>query len=168
METMNRAEGVAKIRELIKEIEICMLTTVDDIDGRLHSRPMAVSNPGEFDGDLWFFTYGRSHKGYDVGQNRQVNCAFAHPGRQSYVSASGKASIVRDRDEIRRRWKAVYAAWFPSGVDEPDLALLRVDVETAEYWDSPSSVVAHAIALVKTQVLGQRPDLGENKVVNLH
>jgi len=167
METMNRDEGIAKIRELIREIEFCMLTTVDD-EGRLHSRPMAASNPGEFDGDLWFFTYGRSHKGYEVGQNRQVNCAFAHPGRQSYVSASGKASLVRDRDEIRRRWKAPYAAWFPDGVDEPDLALLRVDVETAEYWDSPSSVVAHAIALVKTQVLGQRPDPGDNKVVNLH
>ena len=97
-----------------------------------------------------------------------MNCAFAHPGRQSYVSASGKASLVRDRDEIRRRWKAPYAAWFPDGVDEPDLALLRVDVETAEYWDSPSSVVAHAIALVKTQVLGQCPDPGDNKVVNLH
>jgi general stress protein 26 len=160
---MNREDGIRKVRDLIRGITFCMLTTVDG-QGRLHSRPMAVSNPDEFDGQLWFFTYGRSHKCADVDRNHQVNCAFADPNDQTYVSVSGDASLVRDRDEIRRRWKPQYNAWFPNGVDEPDLALLRVTVERAEYWDSPSSLVAHAIGFVRTQVFGQEPDPGENKV----
>ena len=38
-----------------------MLTTVDE-QGYLRSRPMSNNREVEFDGDLWFFTYGSSHK----------------------------------------------------------------------------------------------------------
>src|SRR5206468_213481 len=102
MDTMNREEGIRKVRDLIQDITFCMLTTVGE-EGRLHSRPMAVNNAVEFDGQLWFFTYGRAHKCAEVDRNHQVNCAFADTKGQTYVSISGEAMLVRDRDEIRRR-----------------------------------------------------------------
>jgi general stress protein 26 len=40
-------------------------------------------------------------------------------------------------------------AWFPDGLDDPDLALLRVHVEAAEYWDSPSSTMVHIVGFVR-------------------
>ena len=166
IEEMGRDEGIKKIRALIKDIQFCMLTTMD-AEGRLHSRPMAATDVDEFDGQLWFFTYAHSHKTADVNRNHQVNCAYADPNRQTYVSIAGDARLVRDRDEIRRRWKPQYKAWFQNGVDDPEVALLHVTVEKAEYWDAPSNPVATAVGFVKTQVFGGSPNVGENKVVNL-
>ena len=165
-ETANRHEGLKKVRSMIKDIDFCMLSTVDE-DGCLHSRPMSTNGQVDFDGTLWFFTYGRSHKAEEVGRNQQVNVSYADPSKQNYVSMSGRAVVVRDRGEIKKRWNPALTAWFPKGVDEPDIALLKVSVDRAEYWDSPSSAVAHVISMAKAMVTGKPADPGENKKVNL-
>ena len=46
------SNDIKKLGELIKDIRIAMLTTVDE-DGSLRSRPMATQD-AEFDGVLWF------------------------------------------------------------------------------------------------------------------
>ena len=153
---------LTKLRELVKDIDFAMLTTVDR-DGTLHSRPMSTNGQIEEDGDLWFFTYGHSHKVEEIGREPHVNVSFADPKRQSYVSISGRAKLVRDRAKIKELWKPALKAWFPKGVDEPDIALLKVFVEKAEFWDSPSSTVAHVYSLAKALITGKQAELGENK-----
>ena len=159
-------EKIKKLRELIKDIDIGMLTTIDE-DGSLHSRPMSTNSQVEFDGDLWFFTYASSHKVTEVEHDRHVNVSFSDPHKQQYVSISGRATLVRDRNKIQELWKPELKAWFPQGVDEPDIALLKVNVDSAEYWDAPSSFVAHTIALVKAITTGEKANPGENEKVNL-
>jgi hypothetical protein len=62
----------------------------------------------------------------------------------------------------------VLKAWFPDGLGDPDLALLRVRVEKAEYWDAPSSKMVQLAGFVKAIVTGQRADdLGENEKIDL-
>ena len=165
-ETAAREEGLKKIRSMIKDIDFCMLTTVDE-HGRLHSRPMSTNGEVDPNGDLWFFTYGQSHKAAEVRRNQQVNVSYAEPSKQNYVSMSGGAVLVRDRDEIRKRWKPALKAWFPKGADEPDIALLKVSVERAEYWDAPSSAVSHVISMAKAMVTGKPANPGDNKKVEL-
>ena len=165
-ETATREEGLKKLRSMIKDIDFCMLTTVDG-QGRLHSRPMSTNREIDPNGDLWFFTYGKSHRAEEVKRNQQVNVSYADPSKQNYVSVSGEAVLVRDREEIRKRWKPALRAWFPKGADEPDIALLKVSVERAEDWDSPSSAVAHVISMAKAMVTGKPADPGENKKVKL-
>ena len=159
-------EELEKLREMIKGIDIGMLTTVDE-DGSLRSRPMSVNGEVEFDGDLWFFTYGNSHKVLEVQRAPQVNVSFASPSDQRYVSLSGTARLVRDKKIIEELWKPELKAWFPKGTDEPDIALLKVEVKKAEYWDSPSSMVAHAIGMVKALATGTTYDAGENRKIDL-
>ena len=159
-------EKIKKLRELIKDIDIGMLTTIDE-DGTLHSRPMSTNSQVELDGDLWFFTYASSHKVTEVEHDRHVNVSFSDPHKQQYVSISGRATLVRDRHKIQELWKPELKAWFPQGVDEPDIALLKVEVEKAEYWDAPSSFVAHTISLVKAITTGEKANPGENEKVNL-
>ncbi len=159
-------EKIKKLRELIKDIDIGMLTTIDE-DGSLHSRPMSTNSQVEFDGDLWFFANASSHKVTEVEHDRHVNVSFSDPHKQQYVSISGRATLVRDRNKIQELWKPELKAWFPQGVDEPDLALLKVEVEKAEYWDAPSSFVAHTIALVKAITTGEKANPGENEKVTL-
>ena len=159
-------DKLAKLREIVKAVDICMLTTVDE-RGDLHSRPMSNNRDVEFDGDLWFFTYGSSHKADEVGRVPRVNASFADVEGQLYASLTGQAEVVRDRAQIEEHWQPQLKAWFPEGVDTPDIALLKVTVERAEYWDGSQSVVAHAVSLVSSLVTGEPAQLGENEKIEL-
>ena len=161
-----REDGLAKLREIVKAVDICMLTTVDE-SGDMHSRPMSNNQEIEFDGDLWFFTYGSSHKADEVGRVPKVNASFADTDAQLYASLSGSAEIVRDRAKIEELWKPHLKAWFPEGADTPDIALLKVTVEKAEYWDGSQSLVAHAVGLVSSLLKGEPAQPGENRKLDL-
>ena len=155
-----------KLREMIKDIDFCMLTTVDE-NNDLHSRPMSLNSEVDQEGNLWFFTYGNSHKASEVKRVPKCNVSFADPDDHRYVSISGLSEVVRDKAKIKELWKPELKAWFPKGIDEPDIALLRLSIEKAEYWDSPGGTVAHVISFVSALVTGKSADWGENKKLEL-
>ena len=95
----------------------------------------------------------------------KVNVSFADPDNQRYVSVSGSAQLVRDRAKIAELWKPEFKISFTEGKDDPEIALLRVSLEKAEYWDSPSSTIGYALSFVSSLVTGKEPDFGENKRV---
>jgi len=97
--TQTKADDLQKLREMVKDIDFCMLTTIDE-GGDLHSRPMSVNGDIDPDGDLWFFTSATSHKVLEVKHSPGVNVSFADPKNQRYVSISGTAELVRDRHKI--------------------------------------------------------------------
>jgi general stress protein 26 len=164
--TQTRENDLEKLRELVKDIDFCMLTTVDE-GGDLHSRPMSSNGDIDEDGDLWFFTSASSHKVSEIEKLPKVNVSFADPDNQRYISVSGTAQLVRDREKIDELWRPEFKIWFPEGKDDPEVALLRVNLQKAEYWDSPSSTIGYALSFVSSLVTGKQPDLGENRKVNL-
>lgn len=157
-----RENDLQKLREMIKDIDFCMMTTIDE-NGDLHSRPMSVNGEVDPDGDLWFFTGVSSHKVSEIAKLPKVNVSFADPENQNYVSISGTAQLVRDRAKIEELWKPEFKMWFPEGKDDPEIALLRVNLEKAEYWDSPSSTIGYALNFLSSLVTGKEADGGENK-----
>ena len=161
---MSTADDTVKLWELIRSVEFAMLVTEDA--GQLRSRPMA-SIGQEFDGNLWFFTRASAHKVLEVQQDQRVNAAFGHPGKQHYVSVSGRASLVRDPAEVKQRWVESLRTWFPKGTEDPDIALLRVHVEQAEYWDAPSSAMVHIYGYAKSVLTGTPPNPGEHAKLSL-
>lgn len=161
-----RENDLEKLRELVKDIDFCMLTTIDE-RGDLHSRPMSSNGDIDEDGDIWFFTSASSHKVSEIAKLPKVNVSFADPDNQRYISVSGSAQLVRDRAKIDELWRPEFKMWFPEGKDDPEVALLRVSLEKAEYWDSPSSTIGYALSFVSSLVTGKEPELGENRKVNL-
>ncbi len=160
-----RNEPVEKLGEMIEGIQFAMLTTAE-ADDTLRSRPM-VTQQVEFDGDLWFFTHASDAKVNETQRNPNVNVSFAAPDDQRYVSVSGRAESVRNRQKAEELWNPMYKAWFPQGLDDPDLALLKVHVDQAEYWDSASSTMVHIAGFVKALATGQPYEGGENEKLNL-
>jgi len=158
------ADDVKKLAKLIKGIEVAMLTTRDD-DGTLRGRPMQTQDR-DFDGTLWFFTQASSHKVLEIDHEHQVNLSYAQPKEHRYVSVSGIATLVRDRAKIDELWSPVLRAWFPKGKDDPDVALLKVEVTKAEYWDSPSSTIVKLVGFTKAVLTGQPYRPGENEKLN--
>ena len=153
METKTHEECVEKLRELIKNVRTAMLTT-HDTEGSLHSRPMATQQ-AEFDGKLWFFTDATSAKAYEIQKDQHVNASYAKPDDQVYISVTGIASVNRDRAKMEELWNPIHKAWFPQGLEDPNLCLLEVDVQKAEYWDSPSSKVVQLYGFAKALLTGK-------------
>jgi general stress protein 26 len=160
----DRQRSVEKIKELTEGIDFCMLTTIDG--GYMRSRPMSTQQT-EFDGDLWFFTSDNTHKVEEIEKDNRVCVAYAKPDDSTYVSISGRATVVKDRAKIEELWSPILKAWFPEGVDDPHLCLLKVNAEQAEYWESPSGTIVQLLGFVKAIATGQEAEWGENKKIEL-
>ena len=159
-----REESVKKLGALIKDIQMAMLTTIDG--GVLRARPMATQDT-DFNGELWFFTSDKTHKVAEIEKDNRANVSYSKPNDNVYVSVSGAVSIVKDREKIKELWNPAYKAWFPDGLDDPTICLLKINVEQAEYWDSPSSTIVHIVGFVKALVTGERAQGGENEKITL-
>ena len=123
-----RSQDLARLAALVRQMKVAMLTTVEP-DGSLRSRPLHTL---ELDGAgrLWFFTHAAAN-------GRQVNLSYADPRDEDFASISGTARVVRDKEKMRALWSSRLARWFPRGLEDPDLALLEVRIDKAEYWDEP-------------------------------
>ena len=160
----NRKEAIDKLKGLIEGIDFCMLTTISG--GHLRSRPMSTQE-FEFNGDLWFFTSDRTHKVEEIEKDSRVNVSYSAPDDNKYVSVSGTATILKDRAKMEELWNPILKAWFPDGLETPDLCLLKVNVEEAEYWDSSSSTLVQIAGFIKAIATGQQIDGGEYGKVDL-
>lgn len=162
---VGRDEGIRKIAELIQKAKIAMLITTTS-KGWLRSRPMGTQRDS-FDGNLWFFTHASEPKSQEIKRHPQVNVSFANPDDNEYVSLSGRASLVHDRTKMEQLWQKPLKTWFPKGLDDPDLALLKVEVEHAEYWDQNGGLIEIAVGFIKSQVTGAESTAGYGTKVEL-
>jgi general stress protein 26 len=163
-ETPSRAEALGKINDLIKDIRMAMLTTAAP-DGSLHSRPMATQN-SEFTGELWFLTREDSGKVFDIHHDAHVSITYAD-GKQTFVALTGRAAVSQDRAKIEKLWSPLYMAWFPQGKDDPEIRVLRIRVESAEYWDAPSNALARNFQILMAAVTAGHAKVGENETLSL-
>jgi general stress protein 26 len=130
---MAPTDSISKLNELIQSIPIAILTTVRP-DSTLHSRPMAAQ-PIDVDGAFWFMTDSNTEKVEAVRTLQHVNLAFSDYGANRYVSVSGFCELVRNSARAKELWKPEYKTWLPGGLGDPDLILLKIVVQQAEYWD---------------------------------
>jgi general stress protein 26 len=135
-------------------MRVAMLTTVEETGG-LRSRPMAVQEVTD-EGVAWLFTSGGSAKVDEIGRIHHVNLCYLRPVRGVYVSMSGTAQVDRDPARIRELWHPLLHAWFPDGLDDPDLCLLKVEIEKADCWMAPVSGLVQ-VARYAGSLLGRTP-----------
>jgi general stress protein 26 len=152
--------GMRKLADLIDAAKIAMLTT-EEADGSLRSRPLATLQL-DSEGHLWFFTAMSSGKVEEIDQHRKVNLSYANVDKQDYVSVSGHARLLRDREKMKQLWTRWVEPWFPNGVDDPDLALLEVTIDEAEYWDAPASRMQRFFGLTRALSSGDTSGMGEH------
>jgi general stress protein 26 len=151
------------VARLLKGERFAFLTTRSP-DGTLTSRPMTLQEV-EFDGDLWFFAERDSHPVTHITLSPQVNVGVGSGG--SWVSLTGRAVVVEDAARKRELWNSAVEAWFPDGPDDDAVVLLKVEGDSAEYWDSPGGRLATALSFAKAKITGERIEAGENQKVDL-
>lgn len=161
-----RNDNIRLLASMIQDIEIAMLVTRSH-DGQYVSRPIATQR-APFDGDLWFFTSAASHKTAEIKAHPKVNVSYASPEKNTYVSVSGTASVKRDRKMIAALWSDVLKVYFPNGKDDSDVTLIRVKVDTAEYWDGPGSLAGKALSFVLAAVTQDADAMGDNQTLRIN
>ncbi len=160
---MSDAGSISKVTDIINDSHIGMFTTINE-EGALVSRPLAVQDVKD-DGDMWFFTSANASQVAHVRANPAVNVSFGQ--RTEWVSVAGTAEVVTDRQLIHQMWNQVVEAWFPDGPDTPEVVLLHVDSDSAEYWTSPGGTAATVLQWIKSKVTHSRMSVGESRTVEL-
>ncbi|GGY76391.1 pyridoxamine 5'-phosphate oxidase family protein [Pseudoduganella plicata] len=151
-----------ELTKRIKEVKFGMFTTSDS-EGCLTSRPLTSQQVDEA-GTMWFFVSDQEDFTRELPSQPSVNVSFADVDDHLYVSVSGRAELTRDRAKMEELWKPSVKAWFPQGLDDPHLVLLKVSMQSAEYWDTGNSKMVTLFAMAKAAVTGKPPtDIGEHK-----
>lgn len=130
-----REDVIQALAGMIRDIPVAMLTTTGL--GRLRSRPM-VTQRSPFDGHFWFLTKRAAGKTGEIRDRQLVHVTFVSPTDNRYVWATGTAAIVDDHAKVKALWHPGYKPWFPEGPEDGGIALIKVRVEEAEYWDPAS------------------------------
>jgi general stress protein 26 len=161
----NVEHSFSKLRELIKDIRFAMFTTRGS-DGTLRSWPMTTQSTGhenDTDNLLWFFMSLSGEPVRELMAQPQVNVSYADTDDDAYVSISGTATLVEDPDMKLQLWSTMAQAWFPGGIDDPDLGLVCVRIESAEYWNVTEGKLTQVAKMAKAALTGKPPPkMGEH------
>jgi general stress protein 26 len=160
----NTQDSIKTLKSLVDEVRIAMLCTSHG--EHIRSRPMATAQFDE-EGNIWFFTDEHSGKTDELSSNHQICLAYSSPSKNTYISITGQASVVNDWQKMKELYNPAINAWFPKGLDDPNLALLKVSPYQAEYWDSSSSKMVTLFQMAKAIITGKKYDEGEHGKMDL-
>lgn len=159
---MSKKESYEKLFELIEKNDIAMMTTVHE--DKLVSRPMSYQDV-DGSGDIWFMST-RTEKTEEIEKDNRVNLSFAKKG---YVSIAGNAFIVNDNEKIKQYWNKGIEAFLKTNPEDPNVVLIKVVPESAEYWATDNSVktVVEGIKSLLSKDSGSSDDSSLNESLKL-
>lgn len=154
-------DQVEKIRELLKDFDTALLVTHGN-ETPFHARPMVIAEV-EPNCGLWFFT-GRSSAKVREIENDQRVLIVCQDEMSRYLALHAAAKLIFDRNKASQLWKETYRTWFPGGVQDPDLVLIRAEPVFAEYWETTGfQSVRHLFEAAKAYERGTRPHVPEGE-----
>lgn len=152
-EILRGDKALEKIRELLKQFPIAFMVTAQD--NAIVARPIGVvGDHAAFDGSLWFITDRRSRKVQAIESGATTALLFQNDREGAYLHLTGRAVVVEDAARLKQLYTPVQRTWFPDGLDDPHITLLRFDADTANYWDGHASMLKLAVAFAKSMVTG--------------
>ena len=147
-------EAIEKFRDLVKDVNICMFTTLDE-NNDLSSRPMFTSSVDE-EGNVWFFTNEFSEKINEVSKDNLVHLIYSHPVKNIYVDVKGTCSLIIDRKKMEELWDPALKNWFSEGLEDPKICLVKVATEQAHFWNHSSSKMGLLFEMIRSIAKGDQ------------
>ena len=165
-ETLTGEDALAKLHEMLKDFPIAFMVTVNG--GDVTARPIGVvGDHADFDGTLWFITDKRSRKVSAIESGAITTLLFQNDKEGNYLQLAGRAAVVDDRRKLEELYTTLQRTWFPNGLDDPDITLVRFDAVEGNYWDQHDSLVRLATAFAKSLVTGTPGKSGNAGVAKL-
>jgi general stress protein 26 len=157
---LDKLEAIKKMKELAEDVKFCMLATADS-NNNLYGRPMTTMQV-EDDGTIWFFTNNENDAAAKAKKDEKVCLNYADPSKTTYLTVQGTAELVVDKEKMKELWNPKLKAWFPDGLEDRNIALLKVIPRQAHYWDVDASKLVVLYAAVKASITGEMADIGEH------
>lgn len=104
--------------------------------GHDHSEPLTAQLDKDQVDTLWFFI----RKDNRLARGGAAMAQFVSKGQDFFACLSGTVAIDNDPAMIDKLWSRPVEVWFPKGRSDPDLALLRFDIDDAELWEADISL----------------------------
>ncbi len=152
-------QDLAHLVELMGEMPIAMFTTFGQEGAR--SVPMSRQQVDP-DAEMWFISARDTAHTRALAHDSTVALTFS--SRDAWVAMTGRAVVVDDLEKLRELWNTFAEAWLPGGPEDPNAVLIRVDVDRAEYWDTPGGKVASLLSFVKVKLTGDTFDADHGTV----
>lgn len=105
------------------------------MDGQ-HSEPLTAQLDRDQVDTLWFFV-GKDNR---VAGGGQAMAQFVSKGHDFFACLSGTISEDKDPAMVEKLWNKQVEAWFPEGKGDPNMTLVRLDIDGAELWESDISL----------------------------
>lgn len=134
MEQSLGERSLGDISKKMRNIDYCMMTTTTE-DGALSSRPMSTNGSVDYDGNSYLFSSDKQELIRDLEKNPHVNLSFMGD-KQLFVSVVGEATLIRDREEMKKHWQDRLEQWFEDGIDTPGIVMIHVRGERIKFWQN--------------------------------
>jgi general stress protein 26 len=158
----DNARDQDRVWQLMEKIGFAMLVTRDG--DKLRARPMSAYLERD-NNAIFFLTDARRHKDDEIARNPSINLSFADASAQKYVSLTGTAAVSNDRAKIKELFSTPAKAFWDSAED-PNIRVLKITPDDAEFWDSPGTVISY-VKMAAAVVSNTRPEIGENRKVTM-
>ena len=145
--------AIDKIRQLGKEIDICLFSTNIKFDQGESTRPMSTQDIDD-EGNLWFYSDINSLKNIEIEKDKSVRLYYSHPGKSSYMVLNGNAEIVHDKHKIEELWSPAVKVWFQEGKEDPTISLIKVTPKNAYYWDVEGNQMINFFKMIASVATG--------------
>ncbi len=154
---LNKEEAINKLKALAEEIRVCMFETGEQASD---IRPMSTLEV-DTHGSIWFFSALNSDKNKQINYHPRVRLVYADKDASKYLVVDGDATIIEDKLKAALLWTPVAKAWFPEGVDDPNLRLICVRPSKAHYWDTKHGKMIAFLEMALSAVTGKKSEAGE-------
>ena len=155
------AEDIDRVWKLMKEIDLCMLASLDG--ETIRARPMS-SHPRQAQNAIYFLTSETGHKDEEIAADESVCLSFSKGGK--FLVVTGRARVLNDRALITDLWDTGASAYW-EGPDDPKVRAIEVTPLDAQFWEGPHGVAA-TIMMVAAAATGAPPVPGDQRKVDLH
>ena len=138
---MSKQAQMDKIQAMVKDIKYTMMTTRTSED-HLHSCPMNTTETSIGAKEIWFIGHTPSETVENIKTNPEVNLAYVSQDDKNYLSITGTAELVEDKEKLNELWSVMYNAYFEKGKEDPKVQLIKVTPHGAEYWSNGNAIAS--------------------------
>jgi general stress protein 26 len=156
--SLHGENAIRKIKELADASPVCMFLT-RLTERPIPARPMATQRVDD-DGSIWFLSSRSSMKDRDIEQDPQIQLIYSDADSSEFMSILGEAEELDDKGLKQELWSPMAKTWFPKGVDDPDLAVIRVRPEDGYYWDTKDGRFVSIMKIMASSMTGGGHDGG--------
>jgi len=139
------AEIEAKFWKELKSSPFMMLGLNGSSDAL--GQPMTAQTEGDH-GPIWFFTTKTNTLVEALSESHEAIATYTSKRHDLFASVHGRLTVDNDDATIDRLWNPHVEAWYEQGRNDPKLALLRLDTQSAQLWLGGSSIGAAIMRLI--------------------